>query len=103
MNILQPFFNYCKIIPQLYYTYILYSETADRFYVGSTGNLERRIEDHKRGKAKYTRQVNNWQLKYFEKYNTRSESYQREQYIKRRKSRDYIIGLIRSAGSEHPV
>lgn len=50
----------------MYYTYILFSQTADRYYVGSTDDLERRLEDHKRGKSKYTRQVNDWALKYYE-------------------------------------
>ncbi|MCL5090624.1 MAG: GIY-YIG nuclease family protein, partial [Patescibacteria group bacterium] len=43
------------------YVYILKSEKNGRFYIGSTNNLLRRINEHFEGKAKYTR--NNRPLK----------------------------------------
>jgi len=70
----------------MFYTYILYSQRLDRYYVGSTNNLTRRLGDHNRGKDKYTRKGSPWELKYFEPFSTRQEAYSRELEIKRQKS-----------------
>ncbi len=86
----------------MYYTYILYSRIIDKYYVGSTNDLERRLADHNRGKDKFSRQGKPWQLMYFEKYETRAEAFSRERAIKKKKSRVYIEKLICSTGSEHP-
>lgn len=34
-----------------YFVYILYSEKCDRYYVGQTEYLERRVEEHNTGKG----------------------------------------------------
>ncbi|MBP6687235.1 MAG: GIY-YIG nuclease family protein [Lacibacter sp.] len=34
------------------YCYILYSDKLNKYYVGSTSDLERRFNDHNRGKEK---------------------------------------------------
>ena len=86
----------------MFYTYIIYSPRLNRYYVGSTNNLQRRLDDHNRGKDKYTRQAKEWRLVFFEKYETRSEAVLRELEIKRKKSRVFIENLIRSFGLEHP-
>jgi hypothetical protein len=38
----------------MYSVYILYSKSFDRYYVGYTNNLERRISEHNRKKGKFT-------------------------------------------------
>ena len=38
----------------MFIVYILYSQKLDRFYVGYTNQLERRISEHNRKKRKYT-------------------------------------------------
>ena len=86
----------------MFYTYIIYSGEIDKYYVGSTNDLPRRLEDHNRGKDKYSRLGKAWKLMYFEKYETRPEAFSREREIKKMKSRVYIEKLIRSGGSEHP-
>jgi len=34
--------------------YILFSEKLNKYYVGSTSDIERRLEEHNRGKEKFT-------------------------------------------------
>ena len=80
----------------MYYTYIIYSQRLDRYYAGSTNNLSRRLEDHNRGKDKYTRKGSPWELTYFETFSARKDAYNRECEIKRQKSRSYIEQLILS-------
>ncbi len=81
-----------------FYTYILYSEKLDRYYVGSTGDLEERLTYHNSGYAKYTKKGVPWKLAYKEEYSTRSEAVSREMAIKKKKSRKYIEWLISSVG-----
>jgi len=80
----------------MFYTYIIYSPRLERYYVGSTNNLQRRLEDHNRGKDKYTRKGFPWELKYSETFPSRAEAYSREFEIKLKKSRSYIEQLILS-------
>jgi len=37
------------------YLYILKSELNNRYYVGITNNIDRRLKEHNDGKSKYTR------------------------------------------------
>jgi putative endonuclease len=78
----------------MFYVYILYSEKLDKYYVGSTNDLLRRLNDHNRGKTNYSKQGVPWILKYSEEYSRRQEAYSREIEIKKKKSRKYIEYLI---------
>ncbi|MDQ7815906.1 MAG: GIY-YIG nuclease family protein [Melioribacteraceae bacterium] len=66
----------------MYFTYILKSLKDNSFYYGSTSNLEKRLDEHNKGKIKYTKGHLPWRLHYFEKYKTRSESIRRENFFK---------------------
>ncbi|MCU0457275.1 MAG: GIY-YIG nuclease family protein [Bacteroidales bacterium] len=74
--------------------YILYSESSDRYYVGYTNDLERRISEHNRKKGKFTDAGIPWHLVFSESFNTKREAMKREKYIKSRKSKDFIKELI---------
>ena len=83
----------------MFYVYILYNDTIDRYYIGYTSNLKNRLSDHIRGKTKrhYTKnQKGKWKLIYCEKYSTRKKAYRREGEIKSKKSRQYIENLIKN-------
>jgi putative endonuclease len=78
----------------MFTVYILYSDNLDQFYVGHTGNLDDRIKRHNQGRSKSTKTGVPWKLMYSEKFDSKSEAYQREMYIKRMKSRTFIEKLI---------
>ncbi|HCW09351.1 MAG TPA: excinuclease ABC subunit C [Cytophagales bacterium] len=78
----------------MFYVYILYSEQADRYYVGQTYNLDTRLKSHLSGISGYTSMTDDWQLVYSEEFATRNEAIKRENEIKRKKSRKYIEWLI---------
>ncbi|MBT3169314.1 MAG: GIY-YIG nuclease family protein [Candidatus Cloacimonetes bacterium] len=79
----------------MYYTYILYSEHKDKYYVGYTHDIALRLARHNAGWSKSTKSGIPWQVVYFEKYATKSEATKRESAIKHKKSRKYIEALIK--------
>ncbi|MDQ6985130.1 MAG: GIY-YIG nuclease family protein [Candidatus Dojkabacteria bacterium] len=81
----------------MYFVYILYSKEIDRDYVGQTYDVGLRLERHALKTTRYTKQANDWELKYTEEYKTRSEAMKREKEIKKKKSRSYIEFLIQSS------
>ena len=81
----------------MFFTYILYSEKIDRYYVGSTENIELRLERHNAGWGKYTKRGIPWKVVYSEQFEIKNSALKREKEIKSKKSRTYIESLI--AGS----
>ena len=77
-----------------FYVYILHSEEMDRYYIGQTANLDKRIERHNKGYVKSTKGYRPWQLVYYEKYESRSESMERERYLKSLKSKIALKELV---------
>ena len=76
------------------YTYILYSEKLDKYYIGACINLERRLYEHNIGHSKFTSLGIPWKIVFTEEYQTLAEAKKREQDIKKKKSRKYIEDLI---------
>jgi putative endonuclease len=78
-----------------YYVYILYSEKCDRYYVGHSDNVERRLVEHNSGRGgKYTSRCKQWELMYTETYESNTLAVNRELEIKNKKNRKYIERLI---------
>jgi len=62
--------------------YILKSVKVEKYYIGSTSNLEKRIEFHNSKRARWTKRYQPWILIHFEEYSTRAEAIKREKYLK---------------------
>ena len=77
----------------MYYVYVLRNKLNNKFYIGSTNNLDERIKRHNEGRSGYTKR-GKWEVYYFEEYKTRSEAMKREKEIKSKKSRKYIENLV---------
>ena len=78
----------------MYIFYILYSAKLDRYYVGYTNDIHRRLSEHNRIKGKYTDIGLPWILVYTEEYKSKKEAMNREKFIKSKKSKQFIIDLI---------
>jgi len=65
-----------------------------KYYVGSSEDVDRRIEEHQRGKTKSLKYVLPVELKAFIECKTVVQARQLEYMIKKMKSRKYIEGLI---------
>ena len=81
----------------MFYTYIIYSKTLDKYYVGHTKDLNERIARHNRGGNKYTSKGQPWEIAYFKNFETKELAYKRERQIKGWKSKKMIIKLINEA------
>ena len=81
----------------MFTVYVLHSQSLNRYYVGFTNDLVRRLTEHNRKKGKYTDSGIPWELVYHEIYSTKAEAMSRENFIKRKKSRTFIESLISSS------
>ena len=79
-----------------YYCYILYSAKLDRYYVGHSENVDKRIIQHNSGDSAFTSKTEDWVIVYQQQFQTRKEARDRETEIKKKKSRKYIEWLISS-------
>jgi len=77
----------------MYYTYILKSHQNNKYYIGSTSNLDRRLDEHNSGSVKSTKLYAPWDIYYFEKFDTQRHAILREIQIKAWKSRSMIEKL----------
>jgi putative endonuclease len=84
----------------MFYTYIIFSKTLDKYYIGSSENIENRLNDHLNSRSAYTKVAKDWIMVYFESFDSRSLAVQREMKIKKKKSRKYIEFLISKESSE---
>jgi putative endonuclease len=86
--------------------YIL-KDAKERYYIGSTDNLQRRLYEHNNGKTKLLKYKTPIDLVYYETFNTRSEAYRREILVKKYKGGNAFKKLINNAHvaqvAEHPA
>lgn len=74
--------------------YILKNGITDRYYVGSTNDLKRRLQQHKSGQTRTTRVLGTYDLVYSEEYSNIFEARLREKKLKSYKSKKYLKWLI---------
>jgi len=79
----------------MYFVYVLKSINHNKTYVGYTNNLNRRIEEHNKGRSKFTRTYKPWQLIYKEEYPTISEAMKREKYLKTSAGRNFLKKIVK--------
>ena len=81
----------------MYYTYVLYSSTFNKIYVGQTGNLNQRLETHNSiENTGWTKRYQPWKLIYFEEFTSRTEAIKRENSLKTAKGRLFVWGLVKA-------
>jgi putative endonuclease len=81
----------------LYHVYIIFSEKTNKYYIGTTDDIERRIEEH--NNIKYTDSFTSigipWKLAFNIICQSSSQAYKIEKHIKAMHSRIYIENLIK--------
>jgi putative endonuclease len=81
----------------MHFLYILHSQTADKYYVGETADVDQRLKDHLTHKysKSFTKLAEDWQVVLNFKVETRKEALFLEQFIKRMKNRRFIQKVIK--------
>ena len=79
----------------MFWTYILYAEKSDKYYIGFTKNIEMRLASHNHPKNKgYTKRYQPWILVYSKAFNSKEDAMNHENYLKSLKSKKAIQELI---------
>jgi len=81
----------------MFYCYILYSEKIDKYYIGSTSDLEGRLQRHNTSNHGFTSTGRPWEIKYFESFETKAEALKRETQLKSFKNRNFLEALIQGS------
>ena len=82
----------------MFYTYILKSINFNRFYIGHSSDLQKRLRDHNSGLVKSTKRFLPWKIIYTEIFKSKSEAYRRELIIKSYKSGNAFKVLLKNSG-----
>lgn len=78
----------------MYYIYVIL-DRYQRFYIGYTCNLRRRLIEHKSGKVTSTKSKLPVMLLYYEASNNQLDAMKRERYLKSGPGRKYIKYRVR--------
>jgi len=80
----------------MFYTYVLWSKSIDKYYIGYTQDIERRIAKHNTGGSRWTKKGIPWCIVCVRLFETKREAIQEELRLKRSKNRKalekYIAG-----------
>jgi len=74
--------------------YLLLSEKDEKTYLGSTDNLERRLDEHNNGKSIATKNRRPLKLIYTEEFETLSGARYREHFLKSRRGRKELKNIF---------
>ena len=74
----------------MFYVYFLKSLKNNDLYIGSTENMEKRLNSHNLGKVKSTKFYRPWELLGYEKCKSRSEAMIKEKFFKSHQQKEIL-------------
>ncbi|MFH1093943.1 MAG: GIY-YIG nuclease family protein [Candidatus Omnitrophota bacterium] len=77
------------------YVYVIYSASEDRFYIGYTKDIKRRIAEHEAGRNHTTSRYAQRKVIFYEAFFTESDARRREEYFKTTKGRKALRIMLR--------
>jgi len=80
---------------KFYYVYVLQSEKDHKFYVGCTGDIKKRLEEHNNGKVSTTKSRRPLKLIYWEGCLNQQDAASREKYLKTTWGKRYIKSRLK--------
>ena len=83
-----------------YFTYILYSKSLNRFYIGSCKGVDLRLKKHLSNHRGFTGKAKDWRTYLAEEYETKSIAARRERQLKNWKSSERIWQFIERCHKE---
>ena len=73
-----------------YTTYVLYSDTSDKHYIGFTSDLNQRFLSHNELGKGWTAKYRPWRIIYTKEFQVKSEAMAFEKWLKTGAGRDFI-------------
>ena len=77
----------------MFFTYLLYSDTLSKYYIGHTSDLKARVARHNSGGSRYTKRGIPWRLVYFESFPSKGEAMAREYFLKKQRNHSFYERL----------
>jgi len=80
----------------MHYLYIIFSREANKYYVGETNDLKRRMDEHTNGffKGSFTTRASDWELRLHIEFDDILKARKAEAFVKKMNSRKFIEKLI---------
>ena len=78
----------------MFYVYLLENNDGRR-YVGFTGNLKKRLEEHNAGQSTATKPYVPWRLIFYEAYLDKYDALRRESYLKTTQGRHALRRMLK--------
>lgn len=85
----------------MYYVYVLKSKKDLNYYIGYTGDIEKRFIEHNSGKVKSTKYRRPFNLVYYELCWNLEDALHREKYLKSSYGHRYIKNRIKNYLLDH--
>jgi putative endonuclease len=73
-----------------FYTYIIESDISQRWYVGHTNNIERRLVEHNSGQSKSTKGKGLWKLIFLRSFDNNLDANRFELKLKKLRNKIFI-------------
>ncbi len=80
----------------MHFVYILRSDVNGKYYIGSTEDLNKRLNYHNSGKVKSTKAFKPWKIIYKETFKNKIDALKRERQIKSYKGGNAFKLLVRN-------
>jgi putative endonuclease len=74
-------------------TYIIKSDSINKFYIGYTSDSEKRLKKHNTKSNKWTKRGVPWKVVYTKEFPTKSQAIKHERYLKKLKNKTYLEKL----------
>ena len=88
----------------MYTTYVLYSPTSNKIYIGFSSEVTNRLVAHNDSRnTGWTSSYQPWELLYTEEHPTKSAAMQREKELKTFRGRSFIREMVKAKGMPFPL
>ena len=81
----------------MFYVYVLYSSSGNKFYIGYTENLKQRMAEHVRKKSSSDKILKNLKLMYYEWCLSKTDALKRERQLKTGFGRAYLRNRLENS------
>ena len=79
------------------FVYVLLSDFDNKFYIGFTDDVERRLKDHNSGKVPSTAPRRPFKVIYYEAHLSKDDALRREEYFKTAKGKTTLKQILRNS------